>query len=72
MSAIGKKGFQSFVDRYFDGSREDATAWLRLRSYESQAATFAERELQRRIDAGEKVVSVELPVYDFGDDDVPL
>ncbi len=72
MAEIGRRGFATFTERYFDGDKAAATAWLRLRSYEAQAMTHAERELQRRVDAGAKVASVELPVYDLGDEDVPL
>lgn len=72
MAEIGRLGFQAFTDKYFDGDREAAMTWLRTRAYERQAETFAERELQRRMANGEKVASVELPVYSFGDEDVPL
>ncbi len=46
-------------------------SWLRIRAYERQADTFAERELARRIKNGEKTASVELPVYST-EDDLPL
>jgi hypothetical protein len=68
---LGKRGFQSFTDRYFSGDREAAMRWLRVRAYERQADTFAERELARRIENGEKTASVELPVYST-ENDVPL
>jgi hypothetical protein len=68
---LGRRGFQSFTDRYFSGDREAAMSWVRLRAYERQAETFAERELARRIENGEKTACVELPVYST-EDDVPL
>jgi len=69
---LGRKGFETFVARYFDGDRAEAMSWLRVRAYESQAETFAERELARRIANGEKVASVELPVYTTDDDGIPF
>jgi hypothetical protein len=69
---LGRRGFQSFTDRYFSGDREAAMEWLRTRAYVKQADTFAERELQRRIQNGEKMASVELPVYSYGDDEPPF
>lgn len=72
MAAIGRIGFQSFTDRYFGGDREAAGSWLRTRAYERQAETFAERELQRRLDAGEKVACVELPVVTTDDEGIPF
>lgn len=71
MAEIGRRGFASFVDRYFSGNREEAASWLRQRAYEKQADTFAERELQRRMENGEQIVSVELPVYST-EDEVPF
>jgi hypothetical protein len=72
MAAIGRKGFETFTARYFDGDREAAGAWLRARAYERQAETFAERELRRRLDAGEPVACVELPVVSTDDEGVPF
>lgn len=72
MAAIGRKGFESFTAKYFSGDREAAGLWLRTRAAERQAGTFAERELQRRLEAGEKAAAVELPVYDTGDEGVPF
>ena len=72
MAAIGRKGFATFTEKYFDGDRAAALTWLRARANEKQAATFADRELARRAEAGEKAACVELPVYDAGDDGVPF
>lgn len=72
MAAIGRKGFESFTARYFAGDREAAGTWLRTRAYERQAETFAERELQRRLEAGDKVACVELPVVTTDDEGVPF
>lgn len=72
MAAVGRKGFETFTARYFDGDREAAGAWLRARAYERHADTFAERELRRRQAAGEGVVGVELPVVTTGDEGIPF
>lgn len=69
---MGRKGFESFTARYFGGDREGATSWLRVRAYQRQAETFADRELTRRIEAGEKTASVEMPVYSTEDDGIPF
>lgn len=58
--------------KYFAGDREAAVTWLRTRAYERQAETFAERELQRRIVAGEMVACVELPVITTDDEGIPF
>ena len=71
MAEIGRRGFESFTAKYFAGDREAATSWLRTRAYERQAETFAERELARRIEAGEKTACVELPVVST-EDDIPF
>lgn len=69
---LGRKGFQAFTERYFGGDRDEAISWLHRRAYERQADTFADRELERRIEHGEKVASVELPVVSTEDDGVPF
>lgn len=58
---IGKRGFQSFTDRYFQGDRQQAGDWLRTRAHEKRIDGFVERELARRLENGEKVACEELP-----------
>lgn len=65
---IGRKGFQSFTDRYFAGDRQQAGEWLRTRAHERQLDSFVERELERRLEAGEKTACEELPVLSEADD----
>ena len=62
MAEIGKRGFQSFTDRYFAGDKLQAGEWLRLRAAEKQIGTLAGAELDRRIAEGAEAASVELPV----------
>ena len=69
---LGRKGFESFTARYFGGDREAAGAWLRQRAYEAKADTFAERELNRRIESGQEIACVELPVYSTDDEGIPF
>lgn len=69
MKAIGARGFQSFTDRYFQGDREQAASWLRLRAHEKRINGFVDAELQRRLDNGAKIASMELPVVMDPDDD---
>ena len=68
---LGKAGFQSFCERYFSGDREAATSWLHRRAATKLADSHADRILQERIDAGEKVACQELPVYE-DDESVPF
>jgi hypothetical protein len=68
---IGKRGFDSFTQRYFAGDRQQATDWLRLRAHEHRIDGFADRELQRRLDEGQQITSIELPAF-TDHDDVPF
>jgi hypothetical protein len=69
---LGRKGFESFTNRYFQGDRAAAGEWLRMRAYEQKAETFAQRELDRRMASGQEVASVELPVYSTDDEGIPF
>lgn len=71
MQAIGRKGFQAFTDRYFSGDRDEATSWLHRRAATKHADSHADRILQERLDAGERVACQELPVYE-DESDVPF
>lgn len=62
MAEIGAKGFQSFIDRYFSGDRQQASEWLRTRAHEKRIDSFVERELERRLESGEKTAYEEMPV----------
>ena len=72
MVEIGRRGFASFTDRYFQGDREAATSWLHTRAAEKVAASHADRILAERLEAGELSASIELPVYSTDDDGVPF
>ncbi|SIN88155.1 hypothetical protein SAMN05444166_1420 [Singulisphaera sp. GP187] len=73
MQEIGKRGFRATVDRYFDG---DSAAYLRVqraRAWEHGVGGFVDRVLQERLDKGERIASVELPVVcDPEEDGVPF
>ncbi|HMB08444.1 MAG TPA: hypothetical protein VKP69_32525 [Isosphaeraceae bacterium] len=69
---IGKRGFQSFTDRYFAGDRQQAGDWLRTRAHEKRIDSFVEPELARRLEAGEKTVCEEMPCFSGPDDGVPF
>ncbi len=72
MAEIGARGFQSFTDRYFAGDRQQAGDWLRTRAHERRIESHVERELTRRLEAGEKVACVEMPAFSDHDDGVPF
>lgn len=69
---LGRKGFQSFTDRYFQGDREQATDWLRTRAHERRIDGFVDRELARRLENGEKVVCEEMVCFSDADDGIPF
>lgn len=72
MAAIGRRGFQSFTDRYFQGDRQQAGDWLRARAHEALIEGHVDREMQRRLDQGEKVVCEEIPCLTDPDDGIPF
>src|SRR4051812_15947791 len=59
---LGKRGIRATADRYFGGSIADCMEWLRRRGYEFRIAQGVDQQLQARLDAGEGIASVELPV----------
>lgn len=69
MAEIGRRGFQSFTDRYFQGDRQQAGDWLRTRAHEKKIDSFVTRELNRRIENGAEVVCMEVPILSDPDDD---
>ncbi len=69
MKAIGARGFQAFTDRYFAGDRQQATEWLRLRAHEKRLDGFVDKELARRLDQGQEIASMELPILSDPDED---
>lgn len=69
---LGRKGFESFASRYFSGDRQQATDWLRTRAHERRIESFADRELDRRLENGQEIVSMELPLLDDPDDGIPF
>jgi hypothetical protein len=68
MAEIGRKGFQSFTDRYFAGDKQQAGDWLRTRAHEKKLDSFVDRELARRLDQGQEVACIELPVLSEADE----
>ncbi len=72
MAEIGAKGFKSFTDRYFQGDRTQAGDWLRTRAHEKRIEGFVDRELARRLENGENVACMELPVLSDPDDAPPF
>lgn len=71
MAEIGKRGFETTVARHWQGDRAAYRDYLGLRRHEAQIESFVDREMERRLAAGEKTVCVELPVLS-GPDDVPF
>lgn len=63
MAEIGRRGFQSFTDRYFQGDRQQAGDWLRARAHEAKLESFVDKELARRLEQGEPVACVEMPCF---------
>lgn len=68
MREIGKRGFEATVARHWAGDRQGFRDYLGLRRHEAQLENFVDRELQRRLDQGAEVASVELPVLSEPDE----
>ncbi len=68
MAQIGAKGFASLVAGKFQGDRKGAMDWLRLRAHEARLESFVDRELDRRLDQGERTACVEMPVLSDPDE----
>lgn len=65
---LGRRGFEAFTQKYFQGDRQQAGDWLRTRAHEKRIDSFVGRELARRLDNGEKIVCEELPVLSEADE----
>jgi hypothetical protein len=72
MAEIGAKGFATTVARHWQGDRRAYRDYLGLKRHEAQIECFVDRELKRRLEDGEPIASVELPVLSGPDDDVPF
>lgn len=68
MAEFGAKGFATTVARHWQGDRKAYRDYLGLRRHEAQLDSFVDRELQRRLDQGEKIVSMELPILSDPDE----
>jgi hypothetical protein len=71
MKSIGAKGFQNLVAGKFQGDRQGAIDWLHLRAHEARIESFVDGELARRLERGEQVACMELPVLS-DPDEIPL
>jgi hypothetical protein len=71
MAEIGRKGFASLVAGRFQGDRQGAIDWLHTRAHGARLDSFVDRELARRLDQGEQIVSMELPVLSEPNDGLP-
>ena len=72
MREIGRKGFESFTARYFQGDRQQAGDWLRTRAAEKKIDSFVDRELIRRIENGAEIACMEIPCLSDPDDAPPF
>jgi hypothetical protein len=61
---MGRRGFESLVNRYFSGDRDAALVWLRARASEK----LVDRLLQETPSEG-AVQCTEIPVYILPEDD---
>lgn len=72
MQEFGPKGFATTVARHWRGDRQAYRDYLGLRRHEAQMESFVDRELARRLEAGEKAACVEMPCLSGPDDDLPF
>jgi hypothetical protein len=68
MKAIGAKGFAALVASKFQGDRQGCIDWLHAKAHEKMIEGFADRELARRLDQGQRIASIELPVLSDPDE----
>lgn len=69
MKAIGQRGFETTVNRHFGGSKAEYIKFLHGRASELGVGGFVDRELQRRLDQGEQIASMEIPILSDAEDD---
>jgi general stress protein YciG len=67
MQEIGAKGFAATVARHWQGDRKGYLEFLLARGWNRLADSFADREIARRLEAGEQAACVELAYRDEGD-----
>ena len=68
MAEIGARGFETTVNRHWGGDRASYLKYLRERANESVLEGFVDRELARRLDQGQEMVCMELPVLSDPDE----
>ena len=68
-SLAGKKGIRGLADRYFQGSVDDAMAWLRSRQCEYAIEALVAQKQAAMLANGREIVVEELPVLLDPDDD---
>src|SRR5204862_29173 len=61
MAAIGKRGFEATVARHWQGDRLAYRLFLAARNWNLVTDALAGRELDRQLQAGAVIASVELP-----------
>jgi hypothetical protein len=69
MAEIGKRGFQSLVNKYFGGDRQSAIDWLHSHSTESQIDRLLQEKQAKQIGEGAAIVCEEVPISLWPDDD---
>jgi hypothetical protein len=72
MQEIGARGFATTVARHWQGDRKGCRDYLGFRRHEAHIEAFVDRELARRLENGEEVACVEMPVLAGPDDGVPF
>jgi hypothetical protein len=68
MIETGDKGFASLVAGKFQGDRQGAIDCLHARAHEAKIESFGDRDIARRLDQGERVAGMELPVLSDPDE----
>lgn len=68
MAQIGRKGYEATLARHFQSDEAGFRRWLHGRAAEAQMDSFVTRELNRRLDNGERIASMELPIIEDPDE----
>lgn len=69
MAQIGARGFETTVNRHFGGDKAEYLRYLHGRANELGVNGFVEKLMQERLDKGDQITSVELPVFSDSDHD---
>ena len=69
MAEIGRRGFNSLVNRHFGGDRQSAIDWLHAHATESEIDRLLQEKQIKQIAEGATCVAEEIPISLWPEDD---